>query len=167
MKIRKLQLKDAPFMLEWMHNESVVKNMQTDFSAKTLKDCEAFIIATDNAIHDVHLAIADDNDVYMGTVSLKHITGTSAEFAIVVRKIAMGKGYSKYGMEQIIRIGLESLNLDRIYWYVSPDNKRAIRFYDKNGYQRINVSFLGNIEGRKRTFPKSCIIYGISRHKNC
>lgn len=37
----------------------------------------------------------------MGTVSLKKIQNGVAEFGIVVRKQAMGKGYSKYGMDEI------------------------------------------------------------------
>lgn len=36
-------LKDAPLMLEWMHDESVIKFMQTDFKAKTEEDSVKFI----------------------------------------------------------------------------------------------------------------------------
>ena len=82
----------------------------------------------------------------MGTVSLKNIENDAAEFAITVRKNAMGKGFSKYAMSEIIRIGLEELNLKSIYWCVSPENKRAVKFYDKNGYMRIDLSKL-NISG--------------------
>ena len=43
MKLRKLERKDAPFMLEWMHDSAVVENLQTNFAYKSIKDCEAFI----------------------------------------------------------------------------------------------------------------------------
>lgn len=72
------------------------------------------------------------------TVSLQHITDSSAEFAITVRTIAMGKGYSKYGMQKIFDLGRKQISLKDIYWCVSPENKRAIRFYDKNGYQKVD-----------------------------
>ena len=36
MKLRKLDVKDAPFMLEWMHSADVVKNLQADFASKTI-----------------------------------------------------------------------------------------------------------------------------------
>ena len=81
----------------------------------------------------------DDSDEYMGTVSLKHITAYEAEFAIAVRKSAMGKGYSQYGMEEVIRYGFDDLGLESVYWCVSPENKRALRFYAKNGYQRAEL----------------------------
>ena len=64
----------------------------------------------------------------------------NAEFAITVRKCAMGKGYSVYGMNEIIRLGFEKYNLETIYWYVSKRNARAIRFYEKNGYKEMDCN---------------------------
>lgn len=141
MRLRELELKDAPLMLEWMHDENVVENLQTNFAAKTLADCEAFIRSCADTSENRHMAIVDDNDDYMGTVSLKHIRldRGDAEFAITIRACAMGKGFSAYGMQQIIHVGLEDMGLHQVYWCVSPDNKRAVRFYDKNGYPRIDV----------------------------
>lgn len=136
MRLRKLKKDDAPFMLEWMHDTDVVENMSTNFAHKTLENCLNFIELAQNEKENLHLAVTDDNDEYMGTVSLKNITETDAEFAITIRKLAMGKGYSKFGMSEIIRIGFEDKKLHDIYWCVSPKNKRAVRFYDKNGYQR-------------------------------
>lgn len=141
MHIRKLELKDAPAMLEWMHDPSVVENLQANFAAKTITDCQAFIRSCKDTSENLHLAIADDKDEYMGTVSLKHIRRDrkDAEFAITIRSCAMGKGYSAYGMAEIIRIGLEELGLNMVYWCVSEKNARAVRFYDKNGYRRISA----------------------------
>lgn len=138
MKLRKLKLEDATRMLEWMHDDDVVQNMGTNFKEKKLEDCKKFI---NNCIKDrtnYHLAIVDDNDLYMGTVSLKHIdeNHSCAEFAITVHRDAMGKGYSIFGMKEIIKIGFEQLDLKEIYWYVSKKNIRAIKFYDKNGFSR-------------------------------
>lgn len=152
MRLRKLKKKDIPLMLEWMHDSTVVENMQTDFIRKTKEDCETFIDVSQSDKENIHFAIVDDSDEYMGTVSLKHVTDSEAEFAIVVRKSAMGKGYSQYGMEEVIRHGFDDLGLQSIYWYVSPENKRAIRFYDKNGYQRVKaVKSRGGTSQTKQT----------------
>ena len=144
MKVRHLLSKDAPLMLEWMHDKSVVENLQANFAAKTLADCEGFIRSCGDPSENLHMAIVDDNDEYMGTVSLKHIRKDrkDGEFAITIRACAMGKGISAFGMQEIIRIGLEEQGLDTVYWCVSPDNKRAVRFYDKNNYPRVPVSTL-------------------------
>lgn len=138
MKLRKLKEKDAGLMLEWMHDPFVVKNLQTDFTTKTIDNCRQFIVKAQDVSQNMHLAIVNDEDEYMGTVSLKHLTKENAEFAISIRKGAMGQGYSQFGMTEIIKIGFEKLGLDKIYWCVDPNNERAIKFYDKNGYKRVN-----------------------------
>ena len=43
MNLRKLEIKDAPLMLEWMHDKSVVEDLRTNFLTKTIEDCENFI----------------------------------------------------------------------------------------------------------------------------
>lgn len=138
MKLRKLKQKDAEFMLEWMHDSFVTKYLKTDFSAKTLEDCKQFIVTAQDTSRDLHLAIVNDEDEYMGTVSLKHITKENAEFAIAIRKCSMGRGYSRYGIKGIIKIAFDDLKLKVVYWCVDPANKRAIRFYEKYGYHKIN-----------------------------
>ena len=134
MKLRKLELKDAPLILSWMHNKEVTANLRTDFSSKTLQDAENFIKWSWEDKENYSLAVASDDDEYMGTVSLKHIEEGSAEFAITVRAEAMGKGYSWFGMESIIRKAFDELNLDCVYWCVSKENLRAVRFYDKHNF---------------------------------
>ena len=161
MHLRELAAKDAPLMLEWMHDKSVVRDLQTDFGSKTLKDCERFIEAslTDNA--NIHLAIVNDSDEYMGTVSLKHINADTAEFGITVRKKAMGTGCSQYGMREILRIAFEELGLKSVFWCVSPDNGRAVRFYEKSGYKRIDMSGK-SVEGYTRQQTDKYIWYEIT-----
>ena len=145
MKLRKLELKDAPLMLEWMHDKDVTANMNRDFSSLSIEDCERFISNSVNNKQNVHMAVVDDNDEYLGTVSLKSVDyeKRNAEFAITIRKCAMGRGVSSYAMQEIIRIGIEEMNLDCVYWCVSPVNVRAVKFYDKNDYKRVDYHSLG------------------------
>lgn len=139
MKLRALEAQDAAAMLAWMHDDTVVRFMGTDFASKTLQDCQAFIASAGDTKENIHMAVADEQDRYMGTVSLKEINHKKAcaEFAITMCRESMGRGYAAFAMREILRIGLEECQLDYIYWYVSKRNERAIRFYDKNGYQRL------------------------------
>ena len=137
MHLRKLELKDAPLMLSWMHDDSVTVKLRTNFASKTIYDCEAFIRSSWEEGESLHYAIASDEDEYMGTVSLKHIEEASAEFAITVRAEAMGRGYSWFGMEEIIKKAFDELGLDSVYWCVSRDNIRAVRFYDKHNFHEV------------------------------
>lgn len=144
MRIRKLKNNDADNMLEWMHDEQVVEHLKKDFSKCSLSDCERFIDLSLDSLTDIHYAIVNDNDEYMGTVSLKNISDQSAELGIVIRKCAMGKGYSQFGLKQIFKIARDK-KIKNIYWCVDPDNHRAIRFYEKLGFKRINN--IGPVEG--------------------
>lgn len=137
MHLRRLELRDAPLMLEWMHDPSVVEHLHANFLSKTEEDCKRFIANSRTDEANLHLAIADGADVYQGTVSLKDIHNGTAEFAITIRASAMGKGVSAAAMKEIIRIGFEEKGLNSVFWCVSPENKRAVRFYDKNGYVRV------------------------------
>lgn len=139
MELRKLKLDDAKYMLEWMHDPNVVQWLQTKFINKSLEDCQNFISNSWNDKTNLHLAITNDKDEYLGTVSLKNIDINKgcAEFAITVRKSAMGTGCAAEGMRKIIRKGFEEFGLKNIYWCVARENKRAISFYLKNGYKEV------------------------------
>lgn len=138
MKLRPLNLQDAPLMLEWMHDLDITQYLRTDFSKKTLLDCEEFIISSHTDKSNLHLAIVSEDDEYMGTISLKNIVDKNAEFAICLRRSAMGSGLASSAMKNILKKGFDELGLETIYWYVSTANKRAIRFYDKNDYNRTD-----------------------------
>ena len=150
--LRKLEKKDAPLMLEWMHDPEIVEYMSKNFAALKLENCEAFIeSAAEGADADwetmtgsLHLAIENEQGEYMGTVSLKEIDRetSSAEFGITVRRCAMGRGISIAAMNEIVKIGHEVMGLDLIFWCVSKHNKRAVHFYEKNGFEKADLSEL-------------------------
>ena len=134
MDLRRLSLADAPLMLDWMQDKEIICNLQKDFSNYSLRDAELFIQSSWVDDRNAHYAIVNDIDEYMGTVSLKHINNNYAEFAIVVRREAMGKGYAWFGMSSMISKGFSEYGLTCIYWCVSETNNRAIRFYRKHGF---------------------------------
>lgn len=117
-----------------MYDNGVVHYMGTDF-------CYPFITSSHDDYPSIHRAIADDNE-YMGTVSLKNIDNENkdAEFGITACKCAMGRGYSKYSMDEIICFVYEQLGLKTIYYYVSEENIRVIRLHEKNGYEQVNCN---------------------------
>ena len=158
MTLRPLKDKDAPLMLEWMHDPDIVRDMHRDFASMTIDDCLAFIrsaqkntdrnlhLAITGGIRNQHSAITDSDrdtpsvsdDEYLGTVSLKNIDHDihTAEFGITVRRCAMGSGAAADAMKAILTQASD-LGIKRVYWCVSPNNERALRFYDKNHYTRV------------------------------
>ena len=135
-KLRKLDKRDVFYMLEWMHDSDTKKIFQTDFSKVSENDAIKFIKTSYND-ENQHFAVVDDEDEYLGTISLKNINeiNKNAEYAISMRKCARGKNISSEATQEILKYGFETLKLSRIYLCVSDSNQRAIRFYKKMGFR--------------------------------
>ena len=90
--LRKLQLKDAPRMLEWQHDETVMRYLQFDGANKTLADVQKFIEQAQDCCDNLHLAVTAEDDKYYGTVSLKNIDKArgEAEYAIALQPASWG-----------------------------------------------------------------------------
>lgn len=136
MHIRNLEKKDAPLMLEWMHDPDVVTYLANDFEHMKIENCLSFMEAGAKDEQNIHLAICDDKDEYLGTVSLKNINKIhqNAEYAISTRKKAHGTGAAQFGTKEILKKAFEELGLNRVYLNVLEENVRADKFYNKMGF---------------------------------
>lgn len=139
MKLRPLELKDAEGMLEWMKDPDINRFFRFDADEMTIEDVNSFI---KNAAEEFrkgttrHYAVADAEDVYLGTISLKNIDlqAQNAEYAISLRSCAQGKGVGMEATKQILKIAFEELGLERVYLNVLSENTRAARLYEKAGF---------------------------------
>ena len=136
MKIRKLQDKDAPYMMEWMKDENVNRFFRFDPEQVTMESVLEFIKNSVNMVDSYHFAIVDDFNEYLGTVSLKNVDAISknGEYAISLRTCAQGKGAGKFATDQILSFAFNELNLERVYLNVLSDNENAVLFYKKIGF---------------------------------
>jgi diamine N-acetyltransferase len=137
MYLRKICKKDAEYMLEWMSDPDLTRNFR--FNAQNVS-IESVIDFIDSAAIDstnLHYAIADDEDEYLGTISLKGINHTdkNAEYAIALRKKAIGTGIASEATRLILKIAFSELKLNKVYLNVLSENSRAIRFYEKFGFE--------------------------------
>ncbi|WP_066315219.1 GNAT family N-acetyltransferase [Bacillus sp. FJAT-29814] len=134
--LRKLQLKDTDGMLEWMHDIELMKNFRFNGSQMTIEKVESFIAAAQNDILNKHYAVVAEEDEYLGTISLKNIDfeNKNGEYAISMRKKAIGTGAAQEATKQLLTIAFGKLGLEKVYLNVLSENKRAIRFYEKMGF---------------------------------
>lgn len=133
MKLRKLELSDAIGMVEWMSDPDINKLMHFNPKEVSIEKAQSFIKESKVETINLHRAISDEKNQYLGTVSLKNIDNVNknAEFAIAIRKCAMGKGISEWALNAILEIAFYQLQLHKVYLYVRTDNIRAIKFYEK------------------------------------
>lgn len=139
MRLRRLEKKDADGMLEWMHDPEIQENFRFDASKKSKEDVLEFI--NNSRIEmiagkDIHYAIADDLDEYLGTISLKDVDAEArnAEYAISLRKKAQGRGIAAEATEELLRLAFDEYGLERVYLNVLAENKKAIHLYEKCGF---------------------------------
>lgn len=123
-------------MLNWMKDKEINKNFRFNAEDQTIETVQKFIKLAQSDSHNKHFAIADENDEYQGTVSLKDIDldNLKAEYAICLRKCAQGKGTAQFATKAILDYGFNEIGLNRIYLNVLSENIRANRFYQKFGF---------------------------------
>ena len=150
-KLRPLEEKDAARMLEWLHDENVTKYLTISGKNSTLEDALRFIRNAKDESVNIHRAIVDENDCYLGTVSLKNIDAAKkeAEYAITMHPSAMGTGAASAASRMIADFAFEEKGFNRVYLNVLRMNERAVRFYDRLGYQYTHSTHV-DFEGEQR-----------------
>lgn len=140
MYLRKLQIKDAEGMLEWMSDPQICQNFRFPMEKRSKENILNFIEKAETELVEgksIHYAIVGDEDEYLGTISLKDInlTDRNAEFAISLRKKAQGKGIASYATKEILALAFEKFSLERVYLNVLSSNEKAIKLYEKIGFK--------------------------------
>ena len=148
--LRPLMEKDGLRMVEMMHDAVTTQYLQIGGPSYTLETALGFIAITADETENLHRAVVDGDDVYQGSVSLKHIDPVKkeAEYAISMHPQAQGKGAAKAGSKGILDIAW-SLGLNRVYLNVLEENERANRFYQKFGFcytHTTDFEFRGQIK---------------------
>lgn len=132
--LRKLEIADAEPMLEWLLDPNIYEKMQYDPKQQSLEGCCAFIRKSWDDESNLHYAISNRENTYLGTVSLKNIDkkNQNAELGIVVHPFAMRLGVATKALRAIFQKAFEDLGLNKVYLCVRCDNERAVEFYRKN-----------------------------------
>lgn len=136
MKLRNLKEKDSAGILEWMKASDV--NLYFRFNPEEItKDTVRNFINNSMTEENRNFATVDDKDQYLGTISLKNIdfTNRNAEYAVSFRKKAKGTGAANFATNEILYLAFKELELNKVYLNVLSDNIRAIKFYEKMGFE--------------------------------
>ena len=142
-RLRPLEAKDAKGMLEWLKDESVTEYLTINGSNMSLDDALNFVKKAKDESENLHRAIVNSDDDYLGTISLKNIdmAKKEAEYAITLHPSAMGTGVATTASKLITELASNELSLNRVYLNVLRVNKRAVRFYEKLGYRYTHSTY--------------------------
>lgn len=149
-KLRHLKESDAEYMHEWMQDRDIQKCFRKRMNEMTVEQVKDFCCEASNSFQKQictgesrHWAIVeDDNDEYLGTISLKEIDleNRNAEYAVVMRKEVQGKGIGLQATNLLLDIAFNQMKLHKVYLNVLEDNLRAIRMYERAGFVFEGVS---------------------------
>jgi RimJ/RimL family protein N-acetyltransferase len=134
-RLEPLTLACAPFMLRWMQDPEVSRNIALR-KAATLASTEAWIA---RAIQDESIRpfAIRSGDAYVGNVILDRIDPyiSSARFSIYIGDAAArGKGVAAAAIELVLREAFTVLRLNKVWLMVHARNFRAINLYQKAGF---------------------------------
>lgn len=135
-RLRRLEEKDIPGMLEWMHDPEINRWFRFDAASMTEERARTFIAGSFTE-KNRHYAVTDGSDIYLGTISLEDIDRENghALYAISMRACTLGSGTAMAATKLLLDIAFGELSLERVYLNVLSDNERAKRFYEKAGFR--------------------------------
>jgi len=146
MKLRTMEKKDIIGILSWMKDPEVNQFFQFDANSVNEDTVTRFVENAQNKENNLHLAIVNEEDEYLGTVSLKEIDyiNSRAEYAISLRKEAQGTGAALFATDEILKIAFNELGLNKVYLYVLSDNIRANKFSFKIFFKFLIIIIFSN-----------------------
>lgn len=139
-RLRELEPTDLERLNQWRNSPEIIDCLGNNFIyiSQTV-DSAWYEQYLKQRHHQVRLAIiATDSDDYIGNVNLTNIhqINRSAEFSILIGDTRYwSKGIGTLATQEMLRHGFEDLNLNRIELTVLKENQKAIRLYEKCGFQ--------------------------------
>lgn len=140
-KLRELKIEDAEKMHECITDSEVSGLLSLGRYPKSIECIYEFISKSRKDEKNIHFTIADANDKYLGTISLKNICyiDRNAEYAIIIHKDYWNRGFASVATDQILEYAFKRLNLNKVYLNVPSINLRANKFYEKYGFEKEGV----------------------------
>jgi RimJ/RimL family protein N-acetyltransferase len=147
LRLRAAERSDLPRFVEWLNDPEVIEGLVLYFPLSLAAEEDWFENLRKRPENERPLVIEvrqGDQWQPIGNCGFHNIDCRcrSAEVGIFIgEKAQWNKGYGSQAMKLLLKIGFETLNLNRIALDVYETNLRAIRSYEKVGFVH---------EGRKR-----------------
>jgi RimJ/RimL family protein N-acetyltransferase len=137
--LRPLERDDAARLVPWVNDNEITRQLLL-YRPMNLKDEQDFIDRLTGSEDQIALGIvARDEDRLIGVCGLHRLDWRNrhAAFGIFIGvQDAWGKGHGAEATRLVVEYAFKTLNLQRVWLHVNEDNSRAIRCYEKVGFQR-------------------------------
>jgi diamine N-acetyltransferase len=133
-RLRPIERSDLPRYVAWFGDPEVRRHLAIYLP---------FSLAQEERWFDGVLAVETLDGVHIGNVGLHSIDwkNRSAELGIAIgEKAYWNQGYGTDAIHTLLGLAFHEMNLHRVFLRVDADNGRAIRCYEKAGFQREGTS---------------------------
>ena len=143
-RLRPVEREDLPRYVRWFGDPEVRRHLLAylPFSLAQEERWYEGLLDRLESGHDVLLAVDTAEGVHIGNIGLHDIDwkNRSAELGIVIGdKEYWGQGFGTDAVRTMLRVAFEEMNLHRVCLRVDADNARAIRCYEKCGFETEGV----------------------------
>ncbi len=143
-QLRAFEPEDVDTIVRWVNDEMVTRYLSDALIYPVSKaDEQKWLESISGTNHKEKVfAIETLNRELIGSVGLHNINWIErkAEMGIMIgEKEFWNKGYGSDALHEVLRIAFEKMNLNRVYLRVYENNSRAIRVYEKCGFQKEGV----------------------------
>ncbi len=145
-RLRRNERPDIPKFVEWLNDPEVRRYLSSDLPISLANEEQWFekMLKLPNSEQPFGIEVRDNDPEggnehwrLIGNCSFMKIDWTvrSAEVGLFIgEKSYWNRGYGTEVMRLLLRLGFETLNLNRIYLRVDEANKGGIRAYEKAGF---------------------------------
>lgn len=137
--LRFMTYDDTDLIVGWRNTDSVRKNFiyQALFTRESHENWIRTKVETGDVVQMIICETGSDRPV--GSVYVRDVDRThhKAEYGIFIGEAdARGKGYGTAAAKLMIRYCFEEMKLHRLFLRVYADNLRAVKSYEKAGFER-------------------------------
>lgn len=127
--------------VQWLNDPEVTEFMEIESGGHTLETARAWLAQFSNPGSASRAWAIEVDGRHIGNCNLTtREPGHSAYFGIMIGdKAKWGKGYGTAATRKALHIGFVEMGLHRIYLHTDARNRRAIRCYEKCGFQHEGV----------------------------
>lgn len=139
-RLRKMTQEDAPIYHQWRNDLEVMQFTNPSIDVYAASDTENFVEQmTQSSTSRTYIIEDKQADKPIGVTSLIHLDykNQNAECIIDIgEKEYWSQGYGKEAFQLLLNYAFGEMNLHRLYLKVFSFNERAIKLYEKLGFEK-------------------------------
>lgn len=141
LKMRPLRLTDINYMMAWVNDPEVIKNLQHFNKRFTKKDELEYVRKILKSKNDFVFSFFTQANNYIGQGGIHQISQENklGRLSIIVKREHWDKGYAQEMLPALVNYAFENLKLHKIWLMHWKENKKAEHLYKKLGFKKEGI----------------------------